>query len=62
MELRRLGETVGYGHFQITNDLFSQFATGCFKKMGISTQTGTSLGMARIGESGLPEQALKQLA
>lgn len=24
VELRRLGETVGYGHFQITNDLFSQ--------------------------------------
>ena len=24
VELRRLGETVGYGHFQITDDLFSQ--------------------------------------
>ena len=24
VELRRLGETMGYGHFQITNDLFSQ--------------------------------------
>ena len=24
VELRRLGETIGYGHFQITDDLFSQ--------------------------------------
>ena len=24
VELRRLGETIGYGHFQITNDLFSR--------------------------------------
>ena len=52
VELRKLGATTGYGHFQITNDLFSQLR-GVLQEDGHKYADGHQFGTAQTGASGL---------